>query len=108
MSIRNVLTNGCLRWVQLIAALIILCLAAGASAVSYPFCDDMEDSTSGNWVFDSPWGYDDTYTHSGSLSITDSPGGPYQNNANVSVTLASDIDLTTAVMPVLRFWQRYA
>jgi len=87
--------------------MIVLFASTGALAVPYPFCDDMEDSTSGNWVFDSTWGYDDTYSHSGSLSISESPGTTYENNVNISATLASGLDLSTAQMPVLSFWHRY-
>ena len=72
-----------------IVAAIVLFLDTSAVAISYPFCDDMEDTTTGNWVFDPPWGYDGTYAHSGTLSISDSPGGTsYQNNVNISVALS--------------------
>ena len=97
-----------LAMLALAAVVIVLCLSTGAFAIPYPFCDNMEDTTTGNWVFDSPWGYDTQYAHSGIRSISDSPGGSsYQNNVNISAKL-SPISLATAQMPVLSFWHRYS
>lgn len=93
--------------VHFVTVLIVLFVSTGALAIPYPFCNDMEDSTTGNWVFDSPWGYDTTYAHSGTLSISESPGTSYQNNVNISAMLSSGVDLTTAQMPVLTFRHRY-
>jgi hypothetical protein len=76
--------------------------------IEYPFCDDMEDSLSGNWNLPAPWGYTTEHAQTGIRSITDSPGTTYQNSINTSAMLSSSIDLTGADMPVLRFWQRYA
>jgi hypothetical protein len=80
-----------------------------AFAIDYPFCDDMEDTESGNWTADPPWDYTEASYHSETHCITDSPGGTtYSNNADVSLTLSSGIDLSPAIMPVLTFWHRYA
>ena len=76
--------------------------------VIYPFFDDMEYPDSGNWNFNPPWNYATEASHSGDYSITDSPGGDYANNVNISVTLSVGIDLSGAVMPVLTFWHRYS
>ncbi len=73
--------------------------------VGYPFYDDMENGI-GNWYMDSPWSLTRVNAHSDSSCWTDSPAGSYSNNANTSLTL--HIDLSTALMPMLRFWTLYA
>ena len=52
---------------------VTLLLAGSATAVDYPFADDMENTGSGNWTFESPWAYTAEASHSGSTCITDSP-----------------------------------
>jgi hypothetical protein len=88
-------------------ALLLLCCLLGttAYAVEYPFQDDMEGPV--NWTGDLPWELIDTDWQSASHSWTDSPGYYYENNAEVSLTLASPIDLTVAESPQLRFWHKY-
>jgi len=87
--------------------IMVLFLIMEAFAIPYPFCDDMEDSTSGTWCFDVPWGYTSQYAQSGSLSITDSPDADYENDVDVSFSLCSGVNLISAQMPVLSFWHRY-
>ncbi|MBI4286475.1 MAG: immune inhibitor A [Chloroflexi bacterium] len=91
--------------------LIMLVLGVGGTAVSgastYAFNDDVENAASNLWVADAPWERTNASARSGSWSWTDSPGGYYANNADVSLTLASPVDLSTAVKPTLKFWQRY-
>ena len=77
----------------------------GAVAAAYPFTDDMESGMA-PWLFDSPWGLTGTSANSGSTSWTDSPSGNYANNQDTSLRLS--INLATALMPVLEFWQRYS
>jgi hypothetical protein len=80
-----------------------------SASIAYPFCDDLEDPGSGNWSLDSPWGYTTETSHGGSTCITDSPEGAlYEDNLNISCTTSDGLDLTGAVMPVLRFWNKYA
>ena len=79
-----------------------------AWATDYPFFDNMEDTASGNWTCDIPWDYTESFSYSPTYSLTDSPAVSYPNNANISCTLSSSLDLTTAVKPVLKFWNRYA
>ena len=79
-----------------------------AFAIDYPFYDDMEDPQSGNWIADPPWDYTEESYHSETHSITDSPGETYSNNVNISLTISSGIDLSSAIMPVLTFWHRYS
>jgi carboxypeptidase T len=64
-------------------------------------CNDMSHWSSGKWnvthaLFHSPDG-----------SITDSPNGNYQSNANVSVTTVNSYDLTDTPVAVLEFWARW-
>jgi hypothetical protein len=87
--------------------IMVLFLFMEAFAIPYPFCDDMEDSASGNWCFDAPWGYTSQHAQSGTLSITDSPDANYENDVDVSFSLCSGINLISAQMPVLSFWHRY-
>ncbi len=71
----------------------------------YPFADDMESGIAPWWYTD-PWGQTTVEANSGSTSWTDSPNSDYANNANTSLRL--DIDLTGALMPVLKFAHRYS
>jgi len=78
------------------------------SPISYPFFDDMEDTslTNANWHSSSwelvPVG------HSGIFCWTDSPEGNFPIDFDyTSLTLANTIDLTTAANPQLIFWHHY-
>jgi len=51
--------------VLIFVVIAVFFVAGVAFSLPYPFSDDMEDTLSGNWVFDSPWGYDMTYAHGG-------------------------------------------
>ena len=79
------------------------------------FEDDMESGT-GGWTESSceprpcssgsPWALTRTSSRSGTRAWTDSPGGNYQNNRNVTLW-SSIIDLTGVTSATLTFWQRY-
>ena len=79
------------------------------------FEDDMESGT-GGWTESSceprpcssgsPWALTRTSSRSGTYAWTDSPGGNYQNNRNVTLW-SSIIDLTRVTSATLTFWQRY-
>jgi hypothetical protein len=73
--------------------------------VGYSFSDDMESGTK-NWEWGSPWKLTTEKPHSGSFAWSDSPDGPYANNTNTALTMS--IDLSRAVMPVLKFWHSYS
>ncbi|MEK7353492.1 MAG: fibronectin type III domain-containing protein, partial [Chloroflexota bacterium] len=78
-----------------------------APAAAYPFSDNVEDITANIWLADSPWSRTTTDSHSGNTSWTDSPGAYYGNNINVSLTLATPLDLSSATNPRLKFWHHY-
>ncbi len=58
--------------------------------------EDPGDSVSDNFVNDG-WGTTTATFVSPSSSITESPGGNYPNNANETITLATPVDLTSAI-----------
>jgi len=71
------------------------------------FHDDMEAGTS-NWIADTPWALTTASSFSPSHAWTDSPGGNYENNLNISLQTATPISVSsTIITPVLRFWHRY-
>lgn len=55
------------------------------------------------WQFSTPWFVSQERAHGGAWSLSDSFGGPYQPNLNVSATTPA-IDLRSATAPQLRFW----
>ena len=79
------------------------------------FAGNMEGGT-GDWAeasceplpcsSDSPWALTSTSSRSGTQAWTDSPGGNYQNNQNVTLW-SPIIDLTGVTSATLTFWQRY-
>ena len=71
----------------------------------YPFYDDMESGVGPHWDWGAPWGHTTESAHSGSTSWTDSPGTTYENSVNTALQTA--VDLSSAQMPVLSFWERY-
>ena len=74
----------------------------------YPFSDDFE-GTLGNWlVSDCEWSIVSSDGCRDGFAITDSPLGDYPDAANSMITLAGNIDLTTATFPVLSFWHKYS
>lgn len=84
--------------------------ATGVARYSYPFFDDFEGNVSG-WTANAPWGIvtlepDESYSGTESKVWTDSPDGAYA--AGVDTSLQTTIDLGSAQMPVLSFWQKYA
>ncbi|RZB30236.1 MAG: hypothetical protein SRB1_02516 [Desulfobacteraceae bacterium Eth-SRB1] len=77
---------------------------------SYPFFDDMESGII-PWFYHSTWGLMtlaayDSHSDAASIVWTDSPEGSY--SAGADTFLSMTIDLGSAVMPVLTFWQKYA
>ncbi len=95
---------------SILSAIFSLVLALGAwsavEAAGYPFADDFESGL-GNWTAEAPWGATTAYYSSPVYSATDSPSTYYGVSVDASLMLASSIDLTTAVRPVLRFYHRH-
>ena len=74
-----------------------------------PLCDAFFDDVEGGnlgWTAQSPWAITDELSNSPSHSWTDSPGGNYGNNKNISLTSQS-FDLTDWENLALRFWHTY-
>jgi subtilisin family serine protease len=73
-----------------------------------PFFDDME-SGAGNWVAQTPWAITTEKSSSGTHGWSDSPGGKYANNADVSLTTRT-LDLSGLPVhdAVLGFWASLA
>ena len=77
----------------------------GPTVTTLPFADQFE---SGNiyWALDRPWGTTAEQAHSGTHSLTDSPGAEYANSFEGAATLK--VDLRTATRPCLTYWQQYS
>ena len=77
----------------------------GSRVVGYPFTENFE-SGFGKWFLDSPWGLTSVNPHGGSVSMAESPSGIYAPTVDAGLHL--HINLSTSVMPLLKFWTRYA
>jgi hypothetical protein len=73
--------------------------AVGSPSVLY--FDDFEAGT-GAWMTTGSWGLTSSSAHSGSFSLTDSPGGNYPDQSVTSATLNGTFRATS-----LNFWHRY-
>ena len=80
-------------------------ITPGSGGGSPAFSDDMESGTS-QWTADSPWALIDSDSHSPTHSWTDSPGGNYANNADVSLT-SNQFSLASMANPSLSFWTHH-
>jgi len=69
------------------------------------FYDPMESLA--NWIADPPWGLSADSPHGGNFSVTDSPGGDYDNYTDTSLTLSSPLLLPADEPATLTFWTRY-
>ncbi len=73
----------------------------------YPYCSAFSDNVEGGnigWTAQSPWAITTESSHSATHSWTDSPGGNYSNNRNISLT-SPVIDLSGTQGVTLNFWQ---
>ncbi len=70
------------------------------------FSDDFESGT-GNWTLQGTWGLSTTQSHSPTHSLSESPVGNYGDTLNITATMTSGLDLSTAVDATLSFWGRY-
>lgn len=71
-----------------------------------PIFTDPGDSTSDNFN-NNGWDVTTSTFVSPSSSITDSASGNYPNNANETITLSDEIDLTTAIGANVTFWAKW-
>lgn len=55
----------------------------------------------------STWGISTSVFHSGTGSITDSPGGEYNDNENRVISTSGTVDLTDAISAQIVFWSRW-
>lgn len=66
------------------------------------FCDDFDSGTD-QWTLEGAWGLSNTQSNSGSSSLTDSPGGNYAANLDISATMTNGVDLSAALDANLSF-----
>jgi hypothetical protein len=74
--------------------------------VAFPYIEDFETGAP-YWSTEGTWGLSTGVYHSASHSLTDSPGGQYANNLNISATLHT-INLTGVTGGTLSFWTKYS
>ena len=69
-------------------------------------CEDFESGLSGWLVATDAWNTVVATSQSPTHSVTDSPNGNYPVGAKSDITMATSIDLTAAVWPVVTFWHK--
>lgn len=83
-----------------IGAMLIASFAIQAQTVE--FSDDFEAGAD-NWTLEGVWATTTAQANSGTTSLTDSPGGNYAADVNISATLTNGIDLSAALDATLTF-----
>ncbi len=81
----------------------LLFLAFPSFSQTVEFFDDFESGTD-SWVLEGAWGTTTAQSYSPTTSLTDSPDGNYLADQNISATMATGVDLTTALDAELKFW----
>lgn len=74
-----------------------------------PYCDVFfEDAEAGalDWVFEGVWAVTDEWAFDGQYAFSDSPGGNYENDIDISI-VSPEFDLTGMQQPELSFWHRH-
>ena len=81
---------------------------AGVPVGTRYFCEDFESGDlSSSWLVASlGWNTESQTSQSPTHAATDSPGGNYSLGAKSEITMLSSVDLSSAVSPILSFWQR--
>jgi hypothetical protein len=69
------------------------------------FFDDFESGLA-QWT--GQWGLTEESSHSPTHSLTDSPGGNYASNQNVSESMVQGVDLSSFQSAELTYWTKYA
>ncbi len=93
-------------WSKRTWGLSVAVVAAWGTCVA-ALVDDFE-AGGGGWTFTGTWGVATECVHSPSHGITDSPGSYYDNGTDSTATMASDVDLSTSLRPVLSFWHEHS
>lgn len=90
----------------LLTAFAVLLYFINIQAQSIAFSDNFESGTT-QWVLAGTWGLNSSTSHSTSNSLTESPIGNYADVINISATMATGADLSTALSADLSFWTKY-
>jgi len=83
---------------------VLLCWTVNAQTTV--FSDDFESGT-GNWTLTGTWGLSTVHAHSPTHSLSESPTGNYSNNQSIYATMATGVDLTTALSANVSFFARW-
>lgn len=82
-------------------------VASSATSIAVTVLADDAETEAGVFARSGAWARTTGDSWDGSYSWTDSPGGPYDNNVNTSITSGA-LDLSAVVNPTLHFSHRYA
>ncbi len=82
--------------------LTFLVFAGVSTGQTVEFSDDFEAGVD-NWTLTGTWGTTTEQANGGSNSLTDSPGGLYAANLDITATLANSLDLSAALDATLKF-----
>jgi len=89
---------------------VLTAFLLGSAFIGGAYAQDVvysENFDSGMGAWSGQWGIATSNYHSPPNSLADSPSGNYLPDANVSVTLTSDIDLSTYPGATVDFWTKY-
>ncbi len=70
------------------------------------FTDDFESGVS-KWTLTGSWALTEQFANSPTHSLTESPGGNYAPNLNITATMANGVDLSASFGAELSFYARY-
>ena len=82
--------------------LISLLFSGVAVAQTVEFSDDFESGTA-SWNLEGSWALTTSQSNGGSNSLTDSPGGFYLSNTDISATIANSFDFSSVLDATLTF-----
>jgi hypothetical protein len=84
---------------------VVTIFFCGAHVFSTTFFSEDFESGAPDWTLDSPWALTTDQVHGGANSLTDSPGGAYENSVDKKATVP--VNLSGSNRPLLSFWHRY-
>ena len=88
-------------------AIFSLLTPLAACAQTVEFSDNFDGGTSA-WLLTGGYGTSTLYSYSGSSSLTESPAGNYGDGITASATMATGVDLSSALDANLSFWAIYS